>query len=112
MSDRGSRVLGVLARTVSVVSLGVAALLAISIVLILAAPTLKPFPVGYAYDLGDWLAGPFDGLFYIRKLGAYVAVHWGIAAIVWLVLGQLIALALRRGARAARPRPAPGSEGA
>lgn len=46
----------------SVVSIVVAGLLVVSIVLIIAAPNLQPFPVGNAFDLGDRLADPFDGV--------------------------------------------------
>ena len=112
MSGNGSRALEIAARVVSIISIVVAALLVISIVLIIVAPNLDPFPVGYAFDVGDRLAGPFDGVFFIRNVGAYVAANWGLAAVVWLILGQLIALGLRRAARSVGPGRAQRSEGA
>ena len=48
-------------------------------------------------DAARFLAGPFDGLFTLERNKVEVAVNWGIAAVVWLLLGRLIArLLLRR----------------
>lgn len=48
-------------------------------------------------DAAGILAGPFDGLFTLDSNKAEKAVNWGIAAVVWLALGRLVArLLLRR----------------
>lgn len=53
------------------------------------------------HDAGKALAGPFDGMFSIKQPKVAIAVNWGIAAVVWLVVGsfvaRLIALAAPRG---------------
>jgi hypothetical protein len=38
-----------------------------------------------------WLAGPFDGMFSFRSANDAIAVNWGIAAVVYLIVGGLIA---------------------
>ena len=36
------------------------------------------------------LAGPFDGMFSFHSANAAIAVNWGIAAVVYLLVGGLI----------------------
>jgi hypothetical protein len=38
-----------------------------------------------------WLAGPFDGMFSFHSANTAIAVNWGIAAVVYLFVGVLIA---------------------
>jgi hypothetical protein len=38
-----------------------------------------------------WLAGPFDGMFSFRSAEGAIALNWGIAAVVYLNVGVLIA---------------------
>jgi hypothetical protein len=48
-------------------------------------------------DAASFLAGPFDGLFQLERNKVQTAVNWGLAAVVWYVVGRLIArLILRR----------------
>ena len=96
----------VAAKAVSVISLAVTTLMAVSVALVIAAPSLKPFPVGFAFDLGDRLAGPFENIFATRDLDLYVFANWGLAAVVWLAAGQLLALLLRRASDRPRGRDA------
>jgi hypothetical protein len=37
------------------------------------------------------LAGPFDGMFSFHSANVAIAVNWGIAAVVYLLVGGLIA---------------------
>ena len=52
--------------------------------------------VSTMHDVAKWLVGPFDGMFTPkdRKLG--VAISWGIALVVYVIVGRFIASALRR----------------
>jgi hypothetical protein len=53
-------------------------------------------------DVHGWarsLAGPFDGLFSFRNAHTAIAVNWGIAAVVYLLIGGLIARLLGRNHR-------------
>lgn len=96
MRIQGESALGTAAKVVSLISLIVAAFMAICIVLILVAPGIDRFPIGFAFDAGEFMAGPFDGLFPTRSVKSYVLANWGLAAVVWLLLGQVVALLLRR----------------
>jgi hypothetical protein len=48
------------------------------------------------HDAGAWLAGPFKNLFSIHNAKLAMAVNWGLAALVYLVVGHLIASLLAR----------------
>lgn len=48
------------------------------------------------HDAGAWLAGPFKNLFSIHNAKVAMAVNWGIAAVVYLIVGHLIASLLAR----------------
>jgi hypothetical protein len=50
-------------------------------------------------DVQGWarsLAGPFDGMFSFHNARVAIAVNWGIAAVVYVLVGGLIARLLRR----------------
>jgi uncharacterized protein involved in cysteine biosynthesis len=47
--------------------------------------------VSEVHDWARWLTGPFDGMFSFRSVNAAIAVNWGIAAAVYLLVGGLIA---------------------
>jgi hypothetical protein len=48
------------------------------------------------HDLAETLVGPFKDLFTIKNPKVSIAVNWGIAAAVYLLVGTLIARVLRR----------------
>ena len=50
------------------------------------------------HDAGRALVGPFDGLFSIKPPNLAMAVNWGLAAVVYLVVGGFIARAIARAA--------------
>jgi hypothetical protein len=52
--------------------------------------------VSAIHDAGAWLAGPFKGLFSIHNAKLAMAVNWGLAALVYLIVGHLIASLLVR----------------
>jgi hypothetical protein len=56
------------------------------------------------HDAASWLVGPFKNLFSFNgHPKATLAANWGLAAIVWLVVGHFIAsLIARMGARRRR----------
>ena len=86
-----------LARAVILVTSLVAAVLVIGILLVVLEANRSNELVQIVRDAARFLAGPFDGLFSLERNKVEVAVNWGIAAVVWLVLGRLIArLLLRR----------------
>jgi hypothetical protein len=55
------------------------------------------------HDAGAWLVGPFKNLFSIHNAKVAMAVNWGLAALVYLVVGHLIASLLVRMTPRRRP---------
>ena len=55
-------------------------------------------------DAAKWLVQPFHNVFSIHGQKAKIAVNWGLAAVVYAVVGGFIAGALARSAAASRFR--------
>ena len=86
----GSARLG-LARAIRAVASVAALILVIGIALVLLKANQSNALVGAVHDAASWLAGPFEGMFKLDRHRIETAVNWGIAAVVWLVVGRLIA---------------------
>jgi hypothetical protein len=80
-----------LARAIGLVATIVALILVLGIALVLLKANQSNQLVTWVHDAASWLAGPFDGLFTFKKHTTEIAVNWGIAAVVWFLLGRLIA---------------------
>jgi hypothetical protein len=52
--------------------------------------------VSEVHSWARWLAGPFDGMFSFHSANTAIAVNWGIAAVVYLLVGGLIARLIGR----------------
>ena len=82
---------GFLARVVQLVVSVVVLIIVAGILLVV----LKANPANsIVSDVHEWarsLAGPFDGMFSFNSANAAIAVNWGIAAVVYLLVGGLIA---------------------
>jgi hypothetical protein len=86
-----------LARFVILATGVIASVLILGIVLTVLEANRSNDIVQVVRDAAGFLAGPFDDLFKLDSNKAEVAVNWGVAAVVWLVLGRLVAsLLLRR----------------
>ena len=94
-----------LARLVRLVVWVVVALIVAAILLRVLGANPHNAVVGDIHDAGRALVGPFDGLFSIKQAKLAMAVNWGLAAIVYLIVGSLIARLLA-GAGAGRFRRA------
>jgi uncharacterized protein involved in cysteine biosynthesis len=81
----GSARVGI-ARAIDLIGALVALILVVGILLVL---------LDAVRDAADWLAGPFNGLFSLKKHKVELAVNWGVAAVVWLLLARLIARVIR-----------------
>jgi hypothetical protein len=46
--------------------------------------------VSEVHSWARWLASPFDGIFSFHSANTAIAVNWGIAAVVYLIVGGLI----------------------
>jgi hypothetical protein len=80
-----------LARVVRIV-VGIVALIIVAGILLFV---LKANPtnsvVSTVHDTAHTLVGPFNGMFSFHNANVAIAVNWGIAALVYLVVGGLIA---------------------
>jgi hypothetical protein len=84
-----------LARLVTLAAGIVAAILVIAILLVVLKANPHNGIVSTIHDGGRWLAGPFANLFKVHGDWRYV-VNWGLAAIVYLLVGRMISRALLR----------------
>ena len=91
--------LGVLARVVDIVVAIVALIIAVGILLVVLEANPANDVVKAVHDAARWLVGPFADVFTLDDRKLMVAVNWGLALVVYVVVGRLIAGLLRR------PRP-------
>ncbi len=61
------------------------------------------------HNAAKWLVGPFQNVFSVTGAKLDLALNWGLAALVYLVVGHLLASVTARrawwGRRFGRPRP-------
>jgi hypothetical protein len=90
--DRGSaRGASLLARVVHLVVSIIVVIIVAGIVLVVLKANPTNSIVSTIHDWAQSLVGPFDGMFSFHNADIAVAVNWGIAAIVYLIVGGLIA---------------------
>jgi hypothetical protein len=89
-------VLLTIARLVRLVAWGVALVIAAGIVLHLLSANPSNVIVREIYDVGKFLVGPFKNVFSLSNPKANIAANWGLAAVVYLVVGSLIASFIAR----------------
>ena len=104
-----SSVLYLLVRAVKVIVGIVVALIVLGILFALLEANPRNGIVAAINDIGRALVGPFEDVFTRRKPKEEIAINWGIAAVVYLVIGSLIAALLGRVAGAAYSRRERGS---
>ena len=101
VAGSGMLLLGRLVRAVT-------AIVAVIIVAGILFVVLKASPsndiVKTVHDAARWLAGPFDGMFNLKNPRAEIAVNWGIATAVYVVVGSLVAGVIERAGARARER--------
>ena len=85
-----------LARIVSLVTALVVGLIVVGILLVVLEANKSNDIVSALLDAARFLAGPLDDVFNVGGHKATVAVNWGLAALVYALIGGLIARLLRR----------------
>jgi hypothetical protein len=85
-----------LARLVRTLAGLIALVIVASIVLFVLGANPSNGIVSAIHDAGAWLAGPFKNLFSIHNAKLAMAVNWGLAALVYVVVGHFIATLLAR----------------
>jgi hypothetical protein len=84
------------ARIVSLITSVVVGLILIAIVLVLLDANQSNGIVNWLVDAGRWLSQPFHNIFEPDGTKARVAINWGLAAVIYAIVGSLIARVLRR----------------
>jgi hypothetical protein len=97
-----------LARLIRAIAAVVAAIIVAGILLKVLGANANNTIVSDVHDVGQWLVGPFKGLFSVGSAKVTMAVNWGIAALVYLIvahlIARLIAMAAVRGSARSRRR--------
>jgi hypothetical protein len=93
----GSLMLGI-ARVVRALTWIVVAVIVAAILLRVLDANASNTIVRDIHDAGAWLVGPFKNLFSVSGPKKAIAINWGIAAVVYLVVGSFIARLLARAA--------------
>lgn len=99
----GSGMLGI-ARVVRLIASLVVLIIAVAIVLRVAGANPHNVVVRDFHDVASTLVGPFKNVFTLKNAKESIALNWGIAAIVYLVLGHAVASVLARAAPRGRRR--------
>jgi hypothetical protein len=84
------------ARIVSLITSVVVGLIVLAIVLVVLEASRGNAIVDGLVGAGQWLSTPFHGIFSLDSHKATVAVNWGLAAVVYGLVGGFIARLLRR----------------
>jgi hypothetical protein len=94
-----------IARAIRLITALVALVIVVAIVLHAASANFGNVIVRDINDVGKTLVGPFKNIFSIKNQKVSIAVNWGLAALVWLIVGSVIASLIARIApRGVHPR--------
>ena len=85
-----------LARLISLAAGLVAAVIVVGIALVVLGANHSNELVKHVLDAARFLVGPFKNVFSLHSHKAKIGVNWGLAAVVYLFVGNLIARLLRR----------------
>jgi hypothetical protein len=80
-----------LARLIRLAAWILAAIIVAGILLIVLNANQSNSIVSHIHDAADSLVGPFDGMFKPHDHKLAITINWGIAALVYVVVGSLIA---------------------
>ncbi len=88
--------LGFLAVLVDLITGIVALIIILGILFVVLGANMGNDIVSTVDDAARFLVGPFDGLFKPDDRKLEIAINWGIALVVYVIVGRLIAGLLRR----------------
>ena len=88
--------LNFLARVVSLIGWVVALVIVAGIALVVFDANMSNSIVSAVHDAARTLASPFDGIFKPSDHKLQIALNWGLAALVYLVIARIIVRLLRR----------------
>ena len=93
-----------LARLVRLITAIVVAIIVAGILLVVLEANMSNSIVSNVNDAAKWLVGPFENVFSLSNPKTEVAVNWGLAAVVYSIVGGVIASLLARVGLAAADR--------
>jgi hypothetical protein len=85
-----------IARLVSLVATVVVLVILAGIAFVVLKANMGNSIVSTVHDAAKFLAGPFDGIFKPSDHRLAVAINWGLAAAVYLLVARLVVRLLRR----------------
>jgi hypothetical protein len=85
-----------IARIVSLITAVVVGLIVVAIVLVLLDANRDNAIVDWLVGAGSFLAEPFDNFFQPDGRKARVGINWGLAALVYAIVGAVIVRMVRR----------------
>ncbi len=88
---KGARARTGLARAISIVTTVVVLFIIAGIVLFVLEANKSNDIVSVINDVAEALAGPFEDLFTLDDQKLEVAVNWGLAALVYAIVGRVLA---------------------
>jgi len=94
----GSSFLVLLARVIMFIAIVIAVIIGLAILFVVLEANSSNEIVSRVNDWGKALVGPFDDIFEINDPKVAIAVNWGLALVVYLVVASFIARLLRRAA--------------
>ena len=89
--SRGARARTLVARVIAVVVGVLVAVILLGILLTVLEANPDNAIVAVITDVAETLVWPFQELFTLKDRKTEVAVNWGIAAFVYLIVGQVVA---------------------
>ena len=89
--SRGARGRTLVARVIAIIVGILVALIVLGILLVVLEANPDNAIVSVITDVAETLVGPFQELFTLKDKKTEVAVNWGIAAFVYLIVGQIVA---------------------
>ena len=93
-----------LARAIRAVVGIVVAIIVVAVILRLLGANPGSAIVSDIHDAGAWLVGPFKDVFSVKGAKLHMALNWGLAALIYAVVGGFIASFVARGAAAGSSR--------
>jgi hypothetical protein len=93
-----------LARIIRVITGIVGLIIALGIVFVLLKASPGNTIVSHVNDWAKWLTTPFHGIFHLHSARGTTALNWGIALIVYMFVGSLLARLVATPARALAAR--------
>ncbi|CAN5736123.1 hypothetical protein BH24ACT25_BH24ACT25_00040 [soil metagenome] len=88
---KGARARTGVARAISIVTTVVVLFIIAGIVLFVLEANQSNDIVSVINDVAEALAGPFEDLFTLDEQKVEVAVNWGLAALVYAIVGRVLA---------------------